>query len=277
MPDARGPEGHNADEDTGEANVAGVNRKASTSGESRKSEITVMTVGGGSDSGGAGARSRGGGAGVSAATIPARPRQQRKAEARAPVHYHRRPSSTVVPTNTAIPSRNESVDEGSDGRAVKSSASSTSERNSAASGSGGPGSRVGSRNHSHEEGGVRVVVRVRPLSTAEEEQGGDRTMRCCNPKSLEFMTAPVGAAAMSGGAGLSLSAGSSANNTDSAAGGMGGTDESRSYSFDLCAHEGFSQEQMFQSCGLMPLLSAAIDGYAGAGRVTIVSGKKSTG
>ncbi|CAM9974064.1 unnamed protein product, partial [Scytosiphon promiscuus] len=37
----------------------------------------------------------------------------------------------------------------------------------------------------------------------------------------------------------------------------------RQYTFDLCAHEGFDQEEMFQSCGLMPLLSAAINGYAG--------------
>ncbi|CAN0511018.1 unnamed protein product, partial [Scytosiphon promiscuus] len=37
----------------------------------------------------------------------------------------------------------------------------------------------------------------------------------------------------------------------------------REYTFDLCAHEGFTQEEMFRSCGLMPLLSAAIDGYAG--------------
>lgn len=42
-----------------------------------------------------------------------------------------------------------------------------------------------------------------------------------------------------------------------------GAEEVRAYTFDLCAHEGFSQEEMFSSCGLKPLLSAAVDGYAG--------------
>ncbi|CAN0148303.1 unnamed protein product [Discosporangium mesarthrocarpum] len=53
--------------------------------------------------------------------------------------------------------------------------------------------------------------------------------------------------------------------------------------FDLCAHEGFSQEEMFSSCGLMPLLKAAVDGYAGtifaygttgAGKTYTMSGRE---
>lgn len=75
-------------------------------------------------------------------------------------------------------------------------------------------------------------------------------MRCCNPKVLEFF------------GGASITPGSSGSGSGGGGGG-GGADEIRSYSFDLCAHEGFSQEQMFSSCGLMPLLSAAVDGYAG--------------
>lgn len=94
---------------------------------------------------------------------------------------------------------------------------------------------------------MRVAVRVRPLTAEEEARGGERTMRCCNPKALEFF------------GGAPITPGSSG----SGSGGGGGGDEVRSYNFDLCAHEGFSQEQMFSSCGLMPLLSAAVDGYAG--------------
>ncbi|CAN0536524.1 unnamed protein product, partial [Ectocarpus sp. 12 AP-2014] len=68
------------------------------------------------------------------------------------------------------------------------------------------------------------------------------------------------------------------------AGGGGVVGEgSRQYTFDLCAHEGFNQEEMFQSCGLMPLLSAAINGYAGtvfaygatgAGKTYTMSGRE---
>ncbi|CAM9351910.1 unnamed protein product, partial [Phaeothamnion confervicola] len=59
----------------------------------------------------------------------------------------------------------------------------------------------------------------------------------------------------------------------------------RSYSFDLCAHEGFSQEDMFRSCGLIPLLDAAVDGYActafcfgptGTGKTYTMSGLSET-
>lgn len=100
---------------------------------------------------------------------------------------------------------------------------------------------------------MRVVVRVRPLCDEEEAAGGERTMRCCNPKALEF-TGTAAAVAANGGAGIA-SGGEGA--------GGGGGEGSRQYAFDLCAHEGFDQEEMFQSCGLMPLLSAAINGYAG--------------
>ncbi|CAM9676336.1 unnamed protein product [Chrysoparadoxa australica] len=37
---------------------------------------------------------------------------------------------------------------------------------------------------------------------------------------------------------------------------------SQGYSFDLCAHEGFSQSELFNACGLLTLLDAAVDGYA---------------
>lgn len=110
---------------------------------------------------------------------------------------------------------------------------------------------------------MRVVVRVRPLSDEEEAKGGERTMRCCNPKALEFTSTPMlagnttAAAASGGGAGLA-GIGSGGDG-----GGVGADGESRQYAFDLCAHEGFDQEEMFQSCGLMPLLRAAINGYAG--------------
>lgn len=95
-----------------------------------------------------------------------------------------------------------------------------------------------------------MVVRVRPLSDEEEAKGGERTMRCCNPTALEFTSTP-------------LLATDAAVAEAAASGGEGGERESRQYAFDLCAHEGFNQEEMFQSCGLMPLLSAAINGYAG--------------
>lgn len=108
---------------------------------------------------------------------------------------------------------------------------------------------------SHEEGGVRVVVRVRPLCEEEEATGIERTMRCCNPKALEF-TGTAAAVAVNGVPGI---AGVGGGGEGAGVGGEG----SRQYAFDLCAHEGFDQEEMFQSCGLMPLLSAAINGYAG--------------
>lgn len=137
-------------------------------------------------------------------------------------------------------------------------------RQSTGSGSGSGGSRSGSLggprfgNASHEEGGVRVAVRVRPLCEDEEAAGGERTIRCCNPKALEFMgTSAV--VAVNGGQGIAgIGSGS-----EGAGGGGGGGEGSRQYAFDLCAHEGFDQEEMFQSCGLIPLLSAAINGYAG--------------
>ncbi|CAN0053017.1 unnamed protein product, partial [Laminaria digitata] len=86
-------------------------------------------------------------------------------------------------------------------------------------------------------------------------------MRCCNPRSLEFMNTPPAVAV----SGISASAedGLNSDGAGSGGGGGGGGEGRREYTFDLCAHEGFSQEEMFQSCGLMPLLSAAIDGYAG--------------
>ncbi|CAM9279918.1 unnamed protein product, partial [Choristocarpus tenellus] len=108
--------------------------------------------------------------------------------------------------------------------------------------------------HSNEEGGFRVAVRVRPLTTEEEAKGGERVLRCRNPKVLELLLTPA----------------------------VNGS-ESRFYNFDLCAHEGFSQEEMFSSCGLMPLLVAAIDGYActvfaygatGAGKTYTMSGRE---
>lgn len=110
---------------------------------------------------------------------------------------------------------------------------------------------------------MRVVVRVRPLSDEEEAKGGERTMRCCNPKALQFTSTHMlgsntPAAAVSGGG-----AGLAGIGSGGEGGGVGTEGESRQYAFDLCAHEGFDQEEMFQSCGLMPLLRAAINGYAG--------------
>lgn len=115
---------------------------------------------------------------------------------------------------------------------------------------------------------MRVVVRVRPLCEEEEAAGVERTMRCCNPKTLEFAGtgAAAVAAAVNGGAGA---AGGGSVGEGSGVGGGGGGEGSRQYAFDLCAHEGFDQEEMFQSCGLMPLLSAAINGYAGVWSVEL--------
>lgn len=107
---------------------------------------------------------------------------------------------------------------------------------------------------------MRVVVRVRPLCEEEEAAGVERTMRCCNPKTLEFTGTAAVAVAGNGGAGA---AGAGSGGEGSGAGGGAGGEGSRQYAFDLCAHEGFDQEEMFQSCGLMPLLSAAMNGYAG--------------
>lgn len=105
---------------------------------------------------------------------------------------------------------------------------------------------------------MRVVVRVRPLCEEEEATGVERTIRCCNPKALEFTGTAAAAAAVNGGAGTA-----GVGSGGETAGGGGGGEGTRQYAFDLCAHEGFDQEEMFQSCGLMPLLSAAINGYAG--------------
>lgn len=158
------------------------------------------------------------------AVAPKRPKQQRKGGQSLPVQHDRR-SSNLGPT--------------ADRQHISSE----------------PGSRSfpGSRSHPQEEGSVRVVVRVRPLSEEEEGAGGNRIVRCCNPKLLEFIPGFSTTAATSFGVG-SIDGDSSA--------GLG-TEGRRAYSFDLCAHEGFSQKEMFESCGLMPLLSAAVDGYAG--------------
>ncbi|CAN0073098.1 unnamed protein product [Ectocarpus sp. 8 AP-2014] len=107
-------------------------------------------------------------------------------------------------------------------------------------------------------------------------------MRCCNPKALEFTSTPALAASAAAAA---TAAGGGAGSGSEGAGGGGVVGEgSRQYTFDLCAHEGFDQEEMFQSCGLMPLLSAAINGYAagtvfaygatGAGKTYTMSGRE---
>ena len=198
-------------------------------------------------------RSRSGGEGnaatAAAAVTPERPKYLRKREERPPGHYRPRPSNMGVATtpqiNTALPA---------------SSASST--QHSAGSGySSAPGSGAKPRNPPHEEGGVRVVVRVRPLGEEEAARGAERTMRCCNPRSLEFLNTPSVVVAVSG---ISASAEGGLNSDGvGSVGGGGGGEGRREYTFDLCAHEGFTQEEMFRSCGLIPLLSAAIDGYAG--------------
>jgi hypothetical protein len=71
---------------------------------------------------------------------------------------------------------------------------------------------------------VRVCVRVRPLEEGQQGSAAERVVRCVNPRTLE-------------------------------AGG-------RQYQFDFCAHEGFTQPEFFDACGLRPLINAAIDGYA---------------
>ncbi|CAN0120081.1 unnamed protein product [Ectocarpus sp. 12 AP-2014] len=106
-------------------------------------------------------------------------------------------------------------------------------------------------------------------------------MRCCNPKALEFTSTPALAASTAAAA---TAAGGGAGSGSEGTGGGGVVGEgSRQYTFDLCAHEGFNQEEMFQSCGLMPLLSAAINGYAGtvfaygatgAGKTYTMSGRE---
>lgn len=189
----------------------------------------------------------GGNAATAAAVTPERPKYLRKREERPPGHYRPRPPNmglaTTPQSNTALPS---------------SSASST-QYSTGSGNSGAPGSGAKPHNPPHEVGGVRVVVRVRPLGEEEAARGAERTMRCCNPRSLEFLNTP--AVAVSG---ISASA-EDGLNSDGVGSGMGGGggEGRREYTFDLCAHEGFTQEEMFQSCGLMPLLSAAIEGYAG--------------
>lgn len=162
------------------------------------------------------------------AVAPKRPKKQRKEGQWSPVQHHRR-SSNLGPT---------------------AAFTSTAQQISSESGSR---SFSGSRSRPQEEGSVRVVVRVRPLSEKEEEEGGDRIVRCCNPKLLEFIPGFSNTPATSFGVG--------SIDGDSSAG--FGTEGRRAYSFDLCAHEGFSQKEMFDSCGLVSLLSAAVDGYAG--------------
>lgn len=101
---------------------------------------------------------------------PERPRNTKGSE-RSPA-YHRRPSRTGVPTTT-------SNGGGSGGAVVPSTTASAvyspprvvgEVRHSAGSSNSGHHSQS-------EEGGVRVVVRVRPLSVEEEARGGERTMR----------------------------------------------------------------------------------------------------
>lgn len=175
------------------------------------------------------------GGGGNFVVVPERPKQQRKGGEFSPVLNNRRPLQTGFATTPKGKTRE-----------ARLFTSSTSGQHSTESGIDSPSS--GNVARSHEEGGVRVVVRVRPLTEGEEVRGGERTMRCCNPKSLEFLSTPTidatGALAGGGGEG-------------------GGGEGVRSYTFDLCAHEGFSQEEMFRSCGLKALLRAAVDGYAG--------------
>lgn len=90
---------------------------------------------------------------------------------------------------------------------------------------------------------MRVVVRVKPLTDEDDIKEGGRTIRCCNPKTLEVLSTTITSASASGAEKCSA-------------------EEIRMCAFDICAHERFTQYRMFSSCGLMPLLSAAVDGYA---------------
>lgn len=215
---------------------------------------------------------------------PTHQRQQRRGDGRSPGHFHRRQSNpstgsgttmTMAPTASAMsglstPSRHQTPGRQSTGSGSVSGRSRSGSIGGCSSSHGGGGG-----GGSHEEGGVRVVVRVRPLSEEDEAKGGERTMRCCNPKALEFTSTP--ALAASAAAAAATAAGGGAGSGSEGAGGGGVVGEgSRQYAFDLCAHEGFDQEEMFQSCGLMPLLSAAINGYAGVRATTDVGRQKST-
>lgn len=177
------------------------------------------------------------------AVTPERPRY-RKCSDRSPAYYRRssRTGSTPAPNNGALLPTSSTLAGGGEDSGGGAGISTRVQTSPGASGSGGTG-----------EGGVRVAVRVRPLSDEEEARGGERTIRCCNPKALEFFGTPITPGSLAPGSGGA---------------GVGG-DEARSYNFDLCAHEGFNQREMFSSCGLIPLLKAAVDGYAGR---RIVSG-----
>ncbi|CAB1097144.1 unnamed protein product [Ectocarpus sp. CCAP 1310/34] len=227
---------------------------------------------------------------------PERPaqRQQRRVGGRSPGHFHRRQSKqstgfgigmTMAPTASTMsglstPSRHQTPGRQSTGSGSVSGRSRSGSIGGSSSSHGGGGGGGGGGG-SHEEGGVRVVVRVRPLGEEEDAKGGERTMRCCNPKALEFTSTPALAASAPAAA---TAAGGGAGSGSEGAGGGGVVGEgSRQYTFDLCAHEGFNQEEMFQSCGLMPLLSAAINGYAGtvfaygatgAGKTYTMSGRE---
>lgn len=210
----------------------------------------------GGGEGGCGSGTRSGRAASGKAVTPERPRCKRASE-RSPVYNHR--SSTAGGTCTPTPNGRAMLSVSPPGGGGGGFGRGPSVKIQHFAGGGGRGGGFGSglSLRGHEEGGVRVAVRVRPLSVEDEARGGERTIRCCNPKTLELLSTPITSISSRRGGG-----GEDGGGGHGSGGGSGG-EGVRAYSFDLCAHEGFNQAEMFESCGLKPLLSAAVEGYAG--------------
>ncbi|KAH8071113.1 hypothetical protein JL721_4544 [Aureococcus anophagefferens] len=75
---------------------------------------------------------------------------------------------------------------------------------------------------------VRVAVRVRPLN---DREAGSAVVRCLDPGSLELMCPSAG-----------------------------GVRAAKTFNFDLCAHEGMGQDDVFGSVGARELLDSALRG-----------------
>ena len=75
---------------------------------------------------------------------------------------------------------------------------------------------------------VRVAVRVRPLN---DREAGSAVVRCLDPGSLELMCPSAG-----------------------------GVRAAKTFNFDLCAHEGMGQDDIFGSVGARELLDSALRG-----------------
>ena len=102
---------------------------------------------------------------------------------------------------------------------------------------------------------VRVVVRVRPLTTREERKGDDEVVSCVGERSIQVVDpAQTRGRAMTGTA----------------------------YQFNQCFGTECSQEQLFESCGVLPLLDHVLEGYSatvfaygptGSGKTYTITGR----